>query len=238
MPIDWLVLGSAWLTGLLGGVHCVAMCGGIATGLGVASARRGLAEALLLNLGRISGYALAGAVVGGVGGGLLAVLQQPWLSQVSRLLVGAMLVLLALRLVWPNRLGFMTRPGQLLWRRLQPLHRWLLPADTAGKRFAAGMLWGWLPCGLSATVLGAAWLQASAWHGALTMLAFGFGTWVLMLPLTWSGARVAHWLGQRPLRTALAALVFAAGLLTLAAPWLMHLPGMHGLLTALGCRTL
>ena len=32
MP-DWLVLGAALTSGLLGGVHCAAMCGGIATGL-------------------------------------------------------------------------------------------------------------------------------------------------------------------------------------------------------------
>ena len=52
------------------------------------------------------------------------------------------------------------------------------------------MLWGWLPCGLSATVLLAAWLQASAVHGALLMLAFGAGTLPAMVPLTWSGARI------------------------------------------------
>ena len=33
MPIDWLVLGGALLSGLLGGAHCAAMCGGIATSL-------------------------------------------------------------------------------------------------------------------------------------------------------------------------------------------------------------
>ena len=31
--IDWLVIGAALMSGLLGGVHCAAMCGGIATGL-------------------------------------------------------------------------------------------------------------------------------------------------------------------------------------------------------------
>ena len=40
MPIDWLILGGAMLTGLLGGVHCAAMCGGIATGFSRGPARR------------------------------------------------------------------------------------------------------------------------------------------------------------------------------------------------------
>ena len=37
MPVDLMVLGAALLTGLLGGAHCAAMCGGIATGLSVGS---------------------------------------------------------------------------------------------------------------------------------------------------------------------------------------------------------
>ena len=67
-------------------------------------------------------------------------------------------------------------PGAALWRSLAPLRNRVWPADTAGKRLAVGMLWGWMPCGLSTTLLAAAWLQASAMHGALTMAAFGIGT--------------------------------------------------------------
>ena len=54
MPVDLLVLGAALLTGLLGGAHCVAMCGGIATGFSVHS--RGWLAALQPNLGRMAGY--------------------------------------------------------------------------------------------------------------------------------------------------------------------------------------
>ena len=84
----------------------------------------------------------------------------------------------------------------------------------------------------------AAWLQASPLHSGLTMLAFGLGTLPLMIPLTWSGARAARWLDNRGLRLALGGVVLLAGVLTLAAPWLMDVPGLHGLLTALGCRSL
>ncbi|MGY0505813.1 sulfite exporter TauE/SafE family protein [Luteimonas sp. e5] len=238
MPLDWLVLGSAWLTGLLGGVHCVAMCGGIATGFGV-GARRGLVDAFLVNGGRVAGYALAGVIAGGIGGGILAAARIDWLASGARMLVGAVLVVAALRLLLPaGRLGFLARPGQGLWRWLQPLQQRLMPADSVPKRFALGMLWGWLPCGLSTTMLAAAWLQASAWHGGLTMLAFGLGTLPLMVPLTWSGTRVSALLRRRGLRPALGVLVLLAGLVTLAAPWLMQVPVLHGLLGALGCRSM
>jgi len=57
----------------------------------------------------------------------------------------------------------------------------------------------------------------------------------VMLPLTWSGQRMSAWLQRPPLRHVAAGLVLLMGLLTLAAPWLMQLPALHGALAALGC---
>ena len=74
--------------------------------------------------------------------------------------------------------------------------------------------------------------------GALVMAAFGLATLPVMLPLTWSGARLHRWLQRPHLRTALAVLILGAGLLTMAAPWLMQIPALHGPLAALGCRPL
>ena len=89
-----------------------------------------------------------------------------------------------------------------------------------------------------ATLLATAWLQASAFNGALTMLAFGTGTLAVMVPLTWSGARLGQRLQRGPWRQAAGGLVLVAGLLTIAAPWLMQVPALHGVLAALGCRPL
>lgn len=248
MTIDWLVIGAALVSGLLGGVHCAAMCGGIATGLSfgqrpVAAGAQWL-QALQPNLGRVLGYAVAGAIVGGFGHGLVAIAQTPWLALGMRMAVGAMMLVVALRLLdvrlfrSGGKLDPLARPARALWQRLQPLQRRLLPADTAFKRIAVGMLWGWLPCGLSATLLVTAWLQASAPHGALTMLAFGLGTLPIMLPLTWSGARLGQRLQRGGVRMAAGVFVLLAGGVTLAAPWLMQVPALHGVLSALGCRTL
>lgn len=243
MTPDWLVLSAALLSGLLGGVHCAAMCGGIATGLSfgqtAASPAAQWLRALQPNLGRVLGYALAGAVVGGFGHGLVALAQAPKLALAMRMTVGAMMMIVALRLLDPSgRFNPLARPGRALWQRLQPLQRLLLPADNAFKRIALGMLWGWLPCGLSATLLATAWLQADTINSALTMAAFGLGTLPVMLPLTWSGARVAQRLQRGGLRAAAGVFVLLAGLTTLAAPWLMRVPALHGALSALGCRPL
>jgi len=243
MSPDWLVLGSALLAGLLGGVHCAAMCGGIATAFpamrGAAGGGASLRTALEPNLGRVAGYTVAGAIAGGVGHGIVGLARLPALGLALRAAVGVVLVIAALRLLdVRGRLAFLAVPGAAGYRLLRPLQQRLLPADSSAKRLAAGMLWGWLPCGLSATLLAAAWLQAHALQGALTMFAFGLGTLPLMVPLTWSGARLGQWLRRGPWRIAAGLLVLCAGLLTISAPWLMHVPAVHRALAALGCGSL
>jgi len=236
MPIDWLTIGAAWLSGLLGSVHCAAMCGGIATGFSALSKQGGWWRAVEPNLGRTLGYTLAGAIAGGLGYGIVGLARSEWITLGARMLVGVVLVIAALRLLdRKGRLSFLSRAGAGLWQRLRPLQSRLLPADSSVKRIALGMLWGWMPCGLSSTLLAAAWLQADAVNGALTMAAFGLGTLPMMLPLTWSGARIGQRLQRSNWRYAMGGIILSAGLLTLAAPWLMRVPALHGALAALGC---
>lgn len=256
MPIDWLVLGAALLSGLLGGAHCAAMCGGIATGFSAVSARgarspsvasrdtggslrAGWLPAVEANLGRVGGYVVAGAIAGGIGDGIVRIARMDWLLLGLRMLVGMVLIVVALRLLdRGGRLAFLSPNGAGFWRLLRPLQHRLLPADTHIKRIGLGMLWGWLPCGLSGTLLAAAWLQASAVNGALTMAAFGLGTLPVMLPLTWSGVRLGRWLQQPARRAFVASIVLLAGLVTVIGPWLMKIPQMHGVLITLGCQSL
>lgn len=236
MPIDALLLGGALLSGLLGSAHCAAMCGGIATSLSVRQ-RGGWWMALQPNLGRVLGYVAAGALAGGFGHGLLDIARTPALGIALRSAAGLVLILAALRML--DHEGRVPIPRSArAWQFLRPLQRRLLPADSAGKRIVLGMLWGWMPCGLSTTLLAAAWLTASAVHGALTMAAFGLGTLPVMLPLTWAGARLGQRLQRGGWRTAMGGMVLVSGLLTLLAPWLAHTPMLHGALAALGCRSL
>jgi len=217
MNADLLLLGGALLSGFMGSAHCALMCGGIATGFS-ATRGGGWLAALEPNLGRILGYALAGAIAGGIGQGIVTAAQLPALALAARAAAGIVLIVAAVRLFdRRGRLAFLKAPGFIWSRWLAPLQK-RMPAGGHVGRLAGGMLWGWLPCGLSATVLMAAWLQASSLHGALLMLAFGAGTLPAMVPLTWSGARLGQRLQQGSARTALASLILVAGLLTLPAP--------------------
>ena len=62
---------GAFAMGLLGGVHCVGMCGGIVGAISLAAPgaqpQRFWSRQLGYNLGRISSYAIAGLLVGGLG---------------------------------------------------------------------------------------------------------------------------------------------------------------------------
>lgn len=239
MPIDWIILGAAALSGLMGGAHCAAMCGGIATGFSAMGPVAGWRQAIEPNLGRVLGYVAAGAIAGGLGHGIVGVADNEWFALALRAAAGLILLAVAVRLLdGRQRFAQLRAPAAALWRGLRPLQRRLLPANTATRRMALGMMWGWMPCGLSTTLLVAAWLQADVRNGALTMAAFGLGTLPVMLPLTWSGARLHRFLQRGGWKNASGTLVLLAGLVTLTSPWLMQVPALHGPLALLGCRSL
>lgn len=174
---------AVFLIGLLGGVHCAGMCGGIVSALSMQMperrAERGPAWAIHLayNLGRIASYAIAGAAMGALGS--LGLLLNNALPVQMGLYVGANLMMIALGLYLTGLTGalaFTERAGQWLWRRVQPVTRRFLPVRGVRQALPLGLLWGWLPCGMVYSVLSMTLLTGSAARGALTMLAFGLGT--------------------------------------------------------------
>jgi len=206
---------AAFLVGLLGSVHCVGMCGGIAgaLALGVAPQTPGLRRLapflLAYNLGRISTYALAGALAGALGAALSG-LAPAALARWGGVIGGGFLIALGLYVGGlAPALGVVERWGMPLWRRIEPVARGLVPARTPVRAFALGTLWGWLPCGMVYAVLAWSVTTAHALDGAALMAAFGLGTLPMLLTL---GA-ASRWLGTRarnPLVRQLAGLALIA----------------------------
>jgi len=210
---------ALFLIGLLGGTHCVGMCGGIVSALSLGAASRPALH-FAYNLGRIVSYAIAGAIAGGVGAVSLALSGQLPIRIVLFLLANLMLVTLGLYLMGVTRaLAFSERFGQKLWRHVQPLSRRYLPARTVAQAFPVGLLWGWLPCGLVYSALVTALASGSAWHGAELMLAFGAGTLPNLLLAGLLTLRLKEYAAKAAVR-------LGAGLLVLAF-------GLHGLFVAL-----
>lgn len=169
-----LQLASLFLAGLLGGGHCVGMCGGIVGALSLQTQNPSWTIHLAYNLGRIGSYVLAGAMAGAVGQvfGLVLSIQHDLYLIAQLMLVGMGLYLLGLTRV----LAPMEWAGRSIWRRVQPLMRHWLPVRGVGQALPLGLLWGWLPCGLVYSALVSALSSGSSERGALVMLAFGLGT--------------------------------------------------------------
>ncbi len=167
---------ALFLVGLLGGTHCVGMCGGIVGALSLGGLARWSLH-LAYNSGRILSYGAAGAMAGALGAASLGLEGQVPVRILLYFLANLMLVALGLYLLGLTRaLAFTERAGQTLWRRIQPLTRRFLPARTVAQAFPLGLLWGWLPCGLVYSALATALTAGSASRGAGMMLAFGLGT--------------------------------------------------------------
>ncbi len=172
-------LAAIFLVGLLGGTHCVGMCGGIVGALSAqhAAGSRAWPIHLAYNFGRIFSYTMAGALVGAIGGLGMAFGPVAWVQLGFYILANLMLVALGFYLMGFQRsLAFAERSGQSIWRRIQPLTIAFLPVRGVTQALPLGMLWGWLPCGLVYSVLATALVSGSAIHGASAMLIFGLGT--------------------------------------------------------------
>jgi len=172
---------ALFLVGLLGGTHCVGMCGGIVGALSMGAPARWSMH-IAYNSGRILSYATAGAIAGALGAASLGLEGQVPARLILYFIANLMLVALGLYLLGVTRaLAFTERAGQTLWRHVQPLTRRFIPARNVGQAFPLGLLWGWLPCGLVYSALASALTAGSAGRGALMMLAFGFGTFPNLL---------------------------------------------------------
>lgn len=179
-----LSLPLAFTVGLFSTIHCIGMCGGIMGALSYGlppeirqNSSRFLLYLLTYNSGRILSYALAGALLGLVGGTLLEMMGPTqghrWLQWGAAL----MMVLIGLHIAgWLPKLASVERLGVPLWRRLEPISRSLMPVQTLPRALVYGVIWGWLPCGLVYTMLLSTATKVGPLSGALYMAAFGLGT--------------------------------------------------------------
>ncbi|OUM36261.1 sulfite exporter TauE/SafE family protein [Pseudomonas putida] len=225
MPDLLPLLGSALVLGLLGGGHCLGMCGGLmgALTLAIPPEQRGRRLRLLLayNLGRILSYASAGLLLGLAGWAVASSPAAVALRVVAALLLIAMGLYLA---GWWSGLTRIEAMGRGLWRHIQPVASRLLPVSSLPRALLLGALWGWLPCGLVYSTLLWAASQGNAGYSAALMLAFGLGTWPVLLATGLAAERVNALLRRRSVRVAGGVMVMLFGVWTLPGPhqhWLM-----------------
>ncbi|WP_439587387.1 sulfite exporter TauE/SafE family protein [Hydrogenophaga sp.] len=186
---------TALFMGVVGGPHCVAMCGAACAGISRAAGARSTSALLTFQLSRMLGYALFGALAAGSVQGLAwlgtntTVLRPVWtMFHVAALLLGAVLLWQARQPAWIENLG------QNVWRRARPV------LGRLGSRapVVLGVGWALMPCGLLYSALLVASLSASAIEGASIMALFSLGTSVSLTAGPWlllhlRGARSGAW---------------------------------------------
>ena len=218
--LDQATYLSAFLVGLLGGVHCVGMCGGIVGALTFGLGRQGVVASLpfliAYNGGRLLSYSVAGALMGGLGwlAAHFADLRQVQLA--LQALAGLFMVAMGLFLGgWWFGLARVEKAGGVLWRRIEPLGRRLMPVCRPGQALVLGLLWGWLPCGLVYSVLIWSISAGDALKGALLMASFGAGTLPNLLVMGLAAAKLGAFAKRPVVRHVAGALVMGFGLYAL-----------------------
>ena len=180
MELIW----TAFLLGLVGSLHCAAMCGPLI--VAVSSARgTGLSfptSRLVYNSGRIAIYCAIGLLFGAVGKTFVLAGFQRWLS-----VAAGFAILLGLLL--STRFALKT-PFAKGITKLKTLFGSLLQRRTLASQFLLGTLNGLLPCGLVYIAAAGAATTLSPVGGTLHMAAFGAGTLPMMLGLGAASGRL------------------------------------------------
>ena len=184
MSATYIVFAALFM-GFFGSVHCAAMCGGVAGTLHRRQSIPGRVPAVLVmaifNSGRLLSYALAGAIAALFGRALVSAIGHEAAGTLMQLFTGAFLIMVGLSIAgWWSGLGRVEKLGGRFWQVLSPLTRHLLPINSIPRAFAAGVLWGWLPCGLVYSALVLVMGSGQPVVGAVALLAFGIGTTPMM----------------------------------------------------------
>lgn len=177
------ILAGGFVLGLASSLHCACMCGGIASGalflVDPGDKRERLITLLVLQAGRITTYAAAGAAVAGV----VSIVIDPattavsfrvlqWLGALTLMWMGLATAGMLPRLAVPGG-QFSSGPALAsLASRLSAKLR-TYPRVSA---YAMGVTWGLTPCPMVYAALMSATLAGSAPMGALWMAGFGAGT--------------------------------------------------------------
>ncbi len=209
---------SAFLVGLLGGSHCVGMCGGIVSAVSMhlpnqTKSRPKILFLIAYNAGRILSYTLAGVLAGLLGASSFFLNHMLPIQHLLYFISSLMLILLGLYLAgfWYG-ITYIENAGRSLWEKLQPYSKKFIPVQNLKQAFALGGLWGWLPCGLVYSVLIAAIATGNAISGGLLMLAFGLGTLPTLLAIGMTAVKLKATLQNIWVRRASGLMVLGFGL--------------------------
>ncbi len=208
-------LGAAFAMGLMGSVHCVTMCGGLA-GVLCSGPTGGRQVTAATHAGRLATYATLGAIGGAIGSAAHAVLPLGGVQLGARLLVAATLVGVGLYLA--GMFPALGRVESVGGRLMAPVRRALgaSRSSSVAASMLRGVVWGLVPCGLVYGAVGLAMASGSVRGGALTLLVFGSGTLPALLIVGGLAEGIRKWTRHARIRTAAGLLLCLSGAVQLS----------------------
>lgn len=214
--IEFLPYITAFSLGLLGGGHCLAMCGGIVGALTMAIDQQNTRERVVLllfyNIGRIASYCLIALLFYSIFSSIETYFSFQFMRYVAAFLLIAMGLYLA---QWWQGLVYLEKGGAYLWRYIQPLGRHLLPVKNNTQATLLGVLWGWLPCGLIYSALAYSASGESPLQAVLLMFSFALGTLPALMLSGIFAERALVFIRGKTTRKIMAILMIAFGVWTL-----------------------
>ncbi|ATR78842.1 sulfite exporter TauE/SafE family protein [Moraxella osloensis] len=227
--MTWALFLAAFSMGLFGSPHCLGMCGGIVTAFGLSmqhvsdSKKNGLI--LTYHLGRLISYSLLGLIASVIG---VAIFQSIMSNSAPRIVLGAVLVLIGLAMLGLPLFNQLEKFGMRFWQSLAPLRKKVFPIDSFGKALFAGLLWGFLPCGLVYGALMMAIAGNNIATGAALMFVFGLGTMPMLIATQKTVGMLQSSIKNFRLRQINGVFMMLSGLAVIFIPMMMHRNHNHG----------
>ena len=200
----------ALMTGLIGSLHCIGMCGPIAIALPLGKKSWGYRTvgSLSYNIGRTLTYGILGSLFGLLGKGIqLAGLQQ-WAS----IAIG---IIMILTVIFPVIFKSQISLDKIFTgyaARLIIQFRKLFSQSSISSLFVIGLLNGLLPCGLVYVAIAGAINTNEVTQGIIYMLLFGIGTIPIMFVIPLAGNLIGIGL-RKKLRGVVAVFIVSLGIL-------------------------
>ena len=223
--MDNITYFGGFILGLMGAGHCLAMCGGIISSLSISSGtptKKNWSFIVTYQIGRISSYTIFGAIAGWLGLQFNHVSPLP----ILKILSGVLLIAMALYMshLWMG-LSYLEKVGKLVWNKISPLTKKLLPATNHKQVIFLGALWGWLPCGLVYTSLGYALSLGNIFSSSAFMLMFGLGTLPATILAGGASLSLKVFLNHQVVRVVSSLMFLGMGIFTL---YMVFVGGGHG----------
>ena len=206
---------STFFMGMMGGPHCISMCGAPCSVISAQGSR----QIWQFHLGRILGYGILGGVAA------YSVNNLAWLSNQTMSIHplwtffhGIIFIWGFVMLLYAKQPQSIDHMGESIWNVMQKLSKILR------SNFLLGMLWAFMPCGLLYSALLVAALTLNILNGTISMMFFAAGTSISLIvsPIIWLKIKNGKlWLNETQ------GMRIAGLLLMIAASWAIWMDLIH-----------